>query len=233
MKRIFSLTLALLMAFSLFACGKEKEVTRDGKGESIAATTPKNTAPELFVPDTHPSTEEQIPDCTKLSLSISAIEMIYAGEEWQLKVRTEPIGYAYDYSFFSDDPTVATVDKNGKITAVSRGVTTIYVTCGYLQSSCIVICNFEESPAPTEPDTQYKKKDLTLYCDDCTFPLADKSFKLYTGNIPAQLVTFKSNDESVAAVDENGVITFLSAGRAIITATYGEWTVEAIVRIQN
>ena len=54
MKRIFALTLALLLVFSLFACGEIAEVTRDSKKESQkpsktpAVTTEPETLPTVY-----------------------------------------------------------------------------------------------------------------------------------------------------------------------------------------
>lgn len=50
--------------------------------------------------------------------------------------------------FTSGDESIATVDANGRITAVSEGKTVIYITCGDKQLTCPVTCQFE---AETEP----------------------------------------------------------------------------------
>lgn len=194
------------------------------------------------VQDNTPSEDPETPalPCTKLTVTPEQVPLNSVGAEVLLAVAAEPAGQNYKFNFKSNDETVATVDDNGKVVAVGKGITEIVVSCGEVKAECKIICNFEmvtdptETPTePTEPEVKYKQKDLTLYTEDATFPISEKTFDLYTGEIPAELVQFKSNDESVATVDENGVVTFVSTGRAIITATYGDWSVECIVRVKN
>lgn len=66
MKRIFALTLALLLVFSLFACGKVAEVTRDSKKDSKkpsktpAVTTEPETLPPVYTYPTADDTDTDI-----------------------------------------------------------------------------------------------------------------------------------------------------------------------------
>ena len=121
---------------------------------------------------------------------------------------------AYDktLTWSSADSSVASVDQNGVVTAKSSGTTTIkvmtndgsgiYDTCTVTvkslvtaitlnkYSSALIVGQSETLNASIEPD-----------------------------NASDSSVTWSSSDESIAVVDENGNVTALRAGKAIITAS--------------
>ena len=53
-----------------------------------------------------------------------------------------------NYTFKSSNEQVATVDKNGKITAVGEGEATITVTLGSMQKTCVVTVKPFETENP-------------------------------------------------------------------------------------
>ena len=64
------------------------------------------------------------------------------------------------------------------------------------------------------------KQYCSMYFEDNTYELMENSSKLlHLVNQTGQPVIFSSSDESVATVDDQGMITALSRGRATITAT--------------
>lgn len=69
-----------------------------------------------------------------------------------------------------------------------------------------------------------KIKENTVYITD-SFDL-----KVYSAS---KAVTYTSSDENVAAVDENGKITALSKGTAVITAKTGSHSLECTVNVKN
>lgn len=248
--RFFALFLALCTVFSLCACNNgatfndEKDPTVTGSDPTGDPTDP--TAPST--PDnpgqnSQPAIDPNHP-ITGLRLATTALELTDLGASVALEVLTEPVGPKYDVSFVSDDPAIATVDKAGNVTAVGKGVCIITATCGNLTAQCLVTCNInitypEPEPEPEpDPGPSYTESDLSFVSGyggayDATYPLSWGPIQLYNGNIPAEEVKFTSNDKSVATVDENGVVTFVGTGRAIITAKYGRWSIQFIVRITD
>ncbi len=115
-----------------------------------------------------------------------------------------------DYSVSSSDDSVASLDGQ-TVNAVGAGKATIKITAdGYEDASISVTV---EGGKEEEPDTE--KKDITLSTDSLTLEVGE------TGKITASGadgIKFKSDDESVAKVNSEGVITARAAGSCTITA---------------
>ena len=120
----------------------------------------------------------------------------------------------------SDDETIATVDNSGLVTAVSPGTVTITVTTadGGFFDSCIVTV---EPNVVTE--ITIDKPTLTLK--------AGGTGKLTAVVEPADAenndIIWETSDDSVATVDENGNVTAVGVGTAIITARTSDCSVVA------
>jgi len=107
----------------------------------------------------------------------------------------------------SSDEAVATVTSDGLVTSVKTGIATITCTsvATGLSASCTVTVgkiNLSKSKATIE-----KGNTLTLTATVYPSTLTDKS------------VTWKSSDETVATVTEDGMVTGVKAGTATITCT--------------
>ena len=108
----------------------------------------------------------------------------------------------------SSKPEVATVDANGRVTAVAAGEATITATAGEKTATCKVTV--------TGPTIALDSSALTVVVG------SEPKLKLtaaVTG--AANTVTWTSSDETVATV-ANGEITGVKAGTATITATLTE-----------
>ena len=81
------------------------------------------------------------------SLDTSDFTLFSAGSSHTLKAVVTPAGQ--NVTFASGNEAVATVDQNGKVTAVAPGTAKITVTAGDLTATCIVRCRWEESEAPS------------------------------------------------------------------------------------
>ena len=82
-----------------------------------------------------------------LSLDTSDFTLFFAGSSHTLKAVVTPAGQKV--TFASGNEAVATVDQNGKVTAVAPGTAKITVTAGDLTATCIVRCRWEESETPS------------------------------------------------------------------------------------
>jgi len=116
----------------------------------------------------------------------------------------------------SDNTAVATVDQNGKVTAVSAGTATITVTTvdGNKTATCSVTVEDEVVIVPVT-GVSLDKTSITL--------TTGKSDTLTATVTPAdatnKAVTWASDNTAVATVDQNGKVTAVSAGTATITVT--------------
>ena len=116
----------------------------------------------------------------------------------------------------SNAPGVATVNSSGKVTAVSAGTATITVTTadGGKTATCEVTVTAATVPvtgvtlSQNQASLYYNRTPNTLTLTATVAP----------DNATNQAVTWASSNPSVAKV-ENGVVTALACGTAVITAT--------------
>ena len=121
----------------------------------------------------------------------------------------------------SSDTSVATVDANGKVTALKKGSATITATCGEEYASCLLTVNEKVMLAPT-------------------FDLGIKTTALYVEGKPVQLnpyvtvdgkaltaeekealnIVYESNDAGVATVSATGLVTAVGFGNATVKASF-------------
>lgn len=147
------------------------------------------------------------------------------GGTHQVEAMLKPVTSALtDLVFTSENESVATVDPNGMITAVSPGTTQIRV-----YSKDMAIYNYV-----TVNVTDYVAiEGLGVAEDDIQINVGDtKKIKpVFTpSNTTRTAVTYESSDENVATVSSKGIITAVSEGDAVITLT-GENGLEANVNV--
>lgn len=113
----------------------------------------------------------------------------------------------------SDDPSVATVDQNGRVTAINDGRAKITASAGGLTASCTVICISIPVTAVI-----LNKTSLSLAKGSSETLTATVSPRDATDNT----VKWSSDNPSVATVDQNGQVIAVNAGNAVITASAGD-----------
>lgn len=189
-------------------------------------TTTENTTASSTVEQTE-ATLLEIP-CVELTLSKTLITFDKPDAAVLLSVSLNPVDTTDVLFFHSQDETVATVSEDGKVIAVGPGDTVITVTCGDAIALCDVMCTFEDSSQETTQET-ISAEELKLNRDDFTLSNNGDSWNLYNGAIPADQITWTSDDEKVATI-KNGVVTAVGGG---YTTVYGEYMgvkVSCIVR---
>ena len=165
--RTYALMLTLALSLSLLtACG-------NGSGQGSSTSQPDNSVsssqtgeqPDTSLPDASlpdgSTSQEPAPDGStsqevpgdevtdepqaeaSLSLDTNDFTLFSAGSSHTLKATVRPSGQKV--TFTSGNPSVATVDENGKVTAVAPGTAKITVTAGDLTAACIVRCRWEDS----------------------------------------------------------------------------------------
>lgn len=129
-----------------------------------------------------------------------------AKESLQLEVVNDK-GCEVAYSYSSSNTKVATVDKNGVVTAKKAGTAVITATS---YNGLTADCEISVGKAPSKVTLSAKSLDMGEGQSETLVA------EINSGSFGA--VAFSSSKESVATVDENGVITAVSKGTAKITA---------------
>ena len=198
---------------------------------------------------TEPATPEPRIPCQDLSLPGGAAERTQPGYYFLLNVVVSPENTTDELMFTSGDESIATVDANGRITAVSEGKTVIYITCGEKQLTCPVTCQFEQETEPsteataaaqteaavqTEPAETKPQVALKLDRTDMRLQVGySTQLKLVDcGDLKPEDVEWSVEHAYIAKV-ENGYVTAIQSGTTEITAKYGDQTVKCIVRCHN
>lgn len=111
----------------------------------------------------------------------------------------------------SSNPSVVSVDGNGKITALKAGTAVITAKVGNYTATCTVTVDVPLTGITPENATIELVKNQT----------AQVNYKLNPEDttVGDKTVSFASDDTNVATVDENGKVTAISEGSAKITIT--------------
>lgn len=118
---------------------------------------PSTESTEATPESTDPPADDSIP-CEALVLtSGGTIEFTAAGEMSLLNVVIVPSDSTDELTYSSSDDSVAAVNAEGRVTAVSEGEAVITITCGKREMQCNVICAF----VPDEPETKGMEEATT------------------------------------------------------------------------
>ena len=120
-------------------------------------------------------------------------------------------------SYESSDPSAATVDENGVVTAVKRGTATITVTTtdGGYTDTCFITVEQRVTGVSVTPETS----TLVLGDADTSNDTVSVSATVSPADANDKTFTWESSDPAVATVDASGVVTAVGGGSATITAT--------------
>lgn len=132
------------------------------------------------------------------------------------------IGKTVNWS--SSDDSVVKVDQDGNIEAAGVGTATITASCEEFSDTVTITVNAPLTGiALNMQETSIKKGDTAdldvIYTPEDTTD--DKT------------VTWTSSDDTVATVDEDGVVTALKDGETTITAKVGDLTAECLVHVRE
>ncbi len=120
-------------------------------------------------------------------------------------------------TYTSSDPAVASVDASGIVTAVSAGSTTITVTTvdGGYTAVCTVTVQQHVTGLSVSPSSAL----LVMGDEDRENDTVSLTASIIPANADNQAIVWTSDTPAVATVDTAGVVTAVSKGKAIITAT--------------
>ncbi len=164
------------------------------------------TIPAIYIPS-YP--------VTGIKVSPDTLTLTRKDETAQLTAEVIP-SYADNtrVTWKSSDESVVTVDEKGKVTAVGNGTATITVTSvsgNYTATVAVTV----KIPVEIEKITIEAEKETLTKIGEST----ELKVKIEPENADAQKLIWKSDNEMIAAVDENGKVTAIGNGMAIITVT--------------
>ena len=120
-----------------------------------------------------------------------------------------------ELSWSTSDEAVATVDGNGLVSAVGAGTATIRASAGSLAATAEVTVEQRATRVRVSPDTA----SLTAVGD--TVRLTAEAFDRNDHPAPAAEFTWTSLDNTVATVDEDGLVTAVALGWTVVRAETG------------
>lgn len=186
------------------------EIIISSGGESVSVSVTQQAAPVIPV--------------TSVTLSSSSLAMT-EGDAAQLTATVKPDD-ATDKTIVwsSDAPEVAEVDQEGNVTAKSVGKAIITAKSGDVSATCSVdvsklvisVSTITLSPA-----------NLTMIEGDN----ASITVKITPENATDKTVVWSSDTPEVAEVDQEGNVTALTVGSAVVTATCGELSASCKVTV--
>jgi uncharacterized protein YjdB len=188
-------------------CIKDALLEEGVNGESFQSATYEAT---VHVTNTYKPTV----DVESVTLSESKLDM-FVGDSETLTATVLPAeATEKDVTWTSSDPKVATVDENGKVTAVKAGTATITVKSvsnNTVTDTCEV----------TVTDQPVSVTGVTLNPDKATLNVGETqklTVEFAPTNATNKHVTWVSSNEAVATVAD-GIVTAVGKGTATITVT--------------
>ncbi len=120
-------------------------------------------------------------------------------------------------TYSSSDSNIATVDKNGTVYFLQKGTVTITATLTDPNGNYRTIS--AEYTVQVNVIAQPDKLVFNNPVESYTIKYGNTFTNAVEGGTGSGKIKYSSNDESVAKVNDNGVVTSLKSGTAIITAT--------------
>ena len=164
---------------------------------------------------------------TGIKVSPNTLTLTKKDETAQLTAEVTP-SYADNkrVTWQSSDEKVATVDENGKVTAVGNGTATITATSvsgSYTATVSVTV----KIPVEIQKLTIEAEKETLTKIGEST----ELKVKIEPENADLQKLIWKSDNEKVVTTDENGKVTAVGNGTAEITVTTEDGKITASIMI--
>ena len=153
-----------------------------------------------------------------VSIADKSVTEVYEGRTLQLAATKSP--ESVEVTWATSDDEVATVSENGLVTGVKAGKATISVKVG----------------DETKDSVEITVKPVTVAINgsETAETYATRTVQLTATKAPAHAAsTWTSSDDEVATVSENGLVTGVKGGEAIITATSGNASDSITVTVKD
>lgn len=198
---------------SVAAVDKSGKVTINGLGSAEITVQTENG--KTAVCKVTVVKEKPVVEWVTLSEEKRTVRLGIDAMTFSLKATVSPIGADDKITWKSSDETTATVDKDGKVTIIGVGKTTVtaYALSGNANAECeITVVN----PDPTAARLTLNKSKLTVNPGAADVQLV----ATVSPKDAKTTVTWSSSDTKVATVDaQSGLVKFVAqTGKAVITA---------------
>lgn len=153
-----------------------------------------------------------------VSIADKSVTEVYEGRTLQLAATKSP--ESAEVTWATSDAEVATVSASGLVTGVKAGKATISVKVG----------------DETKDSVEITVKPVTVAIDgsETAEIYVTRTVQLTVTKAPADAaITWTSSDDEVATVSENGLVTGVKGGEAIITATSGNASDSITVTVKD
>lgn len=130
-------------------------------------------------------------------------------------------------AYTSTDGSVVRVNGMGLVTAVGNGSAVVTAASGAATGTATVTVEQVVAQVRVSPDS------ATLVAIGDTLRLTAEALDSRGRAVPGTYVFEWSSDDSVAAVDENGLVTAAGNGSSVVTATTGTVSGDATIRVQQ
>ncbi len=216
-------------------------------------TTKPGTMPEGTTPVTVPASEYDKISALPTGLGLNKKD--YTTKVGDAPVQLKATGGTGNYTWVSEDPSIASVDEKGKVAAMSAGTVNILVSDGTNKGVCIVRVKAGSGtpnttgttpPAGTGGNETQTGSETTSGLAiansggktlpmsggqyDCTISAGSSAALHVTGT--KESVTWASKNSDIATVSEKGNVTGVAAGTTTVTATVGGETLSVIIRVR-
>lgn len=176
----------------------------------------------IFVYDALDSPElPELPsaDVTRVPLEVYLAVPVAIGAKQPIIAITQPETASKEFlEWTSYNEDIATVDENGIVTGVSKGLANIYVSSDISHSAGHILVYVYE-PEPTPVAVSSITIDPMIVDNAKTGDRINLTATVLPENADDKTVTWSSSNESVATVSTDGVVDIVAPGTAVITAT--------------
>ena len=182
------------------------KITAVGKGNCTVTAVLGNTTYIIPIVSDYDPNADSLPEIQEQFVNSFTL----TNEKPTRKITTQAEGLTWS----SSDENVAIVDQNGNITAVNIGNCRIYAESETVRYYFEVTSEYDPSYVPE-----------TNFIGTIELSNTQKSQQINLSNVEnIQSVTWKCLDETIAVIDENGIVTAVNSGTCTVTATIGDTT---------
>ncbi|MEM9324494.1 MAG: DM13 domain-containing protein [Bacteroidota bacterium] len=132
----------------------------------------------------------------------------------------------------SDNPSVASIDADGIVTALSPGTTQI-IASGFGIASDPIMVNVTDDENAIALIAISAPDDQTVVEPETTVQLTATALTAGGSEVPGATFDWSSEDEAIATVDEQGLVSTLSDGTVAIVATTGSVSSRLELQVGN
>ena len=137
------------------------------------------------------------------------------GETKQLSASVIPADTPHHIVWYSADPSIASVDGNGKVKGLKKGTAYIWAAAHDEMDNLLAQASCKVTVKVPVASVKLNKTSLTLIKGNAETLIAT----IQPTDASNKVVTWTSSDPSVASVASNGKVTAVSYGPAVITVT--------------